>query len=195
MRKIFTGASDEFGCMNGKAYEIVDEWRNYYSVIDESGEDYMYLKKYFKDVEEIMDPVKLAEFFATGAHAGQVDKAGRDYIEHPRFVASQVDGENEKIVAWLHDTVEDTGVTIELIEKLFGEEIAAAVEHMTHRKGEDYMAYIRRVSADPISRAVKLADLKHNMDLSRLPEITDADRERVEKYQRAMEILSANSEC
>ena len=136
-----------------------------------------------------MGTVEEAEAFATKMHEGQTDKAGRPYIEHPRAVASKVDGEKEKVVAWLHDTVEDTPATIEQIREMFGDEIADAVAAMTHDKNIPYMDYVRNIKKNPIARKVKMADLSHNMDLSRLANVTDEDLERVEKYKKAYEIL------
>ena len=137
----------------------------------------------------IMGTVEEAEAFATKMHEGQTDKAGRPYIEHPRAVASKVGGEKEKVVAWLHDTVEDTPATIEQIREMFGDEIADAVAAMTHDKSVPYMDYVRNIKKNPIARKVKMADLSHNMDLSRLANVTDEDLERVEKYKKAYEIL------
>ena len=136
-----------------------------------------------------MGTVEEAEAFATKMHEGQTDKAGRPYIEHPRAVASKVGGEKEKVVAWLHDTVEDTPATIEQIREMFGDEIADAVAAMTHDKSVPYMDYVRNIKKNPIARKVKMADLSHNMDLSRLANVTDEDLERVEKYKKAYEIL------
>ena len=134
--------------------------------------------------------LKRAEEFATLVHGGQMDRAGAPYIDHPRAVAAKVDGETEKIVAWLHDTVEDTDATIEQIERLFGAEVAGAVALLTHDKSESYMDYVRKIKGNEIARKVKMADLSHNMDVSRLPIITDADWKRVEKYKKAYDLLS-----
>ena len=137
-----------------------------------------------------IDRLKLAEKIAVKAHWGQVDKAGVPYIEHPRTVASFVESEDEKIVAMLHDVVEDTGVTLEDIRESFGEEIAEAVDHVTHQKGEDYMDYVRRAKENRLSKVVKLADLKHNMMIERLPSVTGADFARLRKYEEAVKILN-----
>ena len=135
------------------------------------------------------DLLRLAERYATEKHMGQVDKAGVPYVEHPRTVAGMLDGETERIVAWLHDTVEDTDATIDEIRRLFGDEVAVAVDHLTHRKGEPYMNYIRRVKENELARKVKLADLEHNMDLSRLPVVTEDDVLRRMKYCQAKQLL------
>lgn len=136
----------------------------------------------------------LAEQIATKAHKGQVDKAGMPYITHPQTVAGLVSEIDEKIVAWLHDTVEDTDVTVEYIREQFGDEIAEAVDSMTHKSEETYDEYVDRLSRNPLARQVKLADLTHNMDLSRIVHPTEKDYKRVEKYKRVYEKLKAMNE-
>ena len=89
----------------------------------------------------------------------------------------------------MHDVVEDTDATVEQIRELFGFEVAEAVAVMTHKKGVSYFDYIREIKKNPIARKVKMADLSHNMDVSRLPIITDADWSRVKKYKKAFDIL------
>lgn len=136
--------------------------------------------------------VRVALAFAAEKHKGQVDRAGVDYIEHPKAVAGLLKEptEDEIIVALLHDTVEDTDATADEIRSLFGDAVADAVACMTHRTGVPYMDYVSGIKKNAIARKVKMADLTHNMDLSRLPDITDADRERVEKYKAAYRMLS-----
>ena len=135
------------------------------------------------------DEIKKAFLFAKKAHAGQVDKAGKDYILHPLAVAAKLKYPDEKVLALLHDVVEDTNVTLEDIKKEFGEYISYSVDCLTHRSDETYDQYIRRISKHPIAARVKLADLNHNMDLVRLSNITEADRSRFEKYSRAYQML------
>lgn len=122
---------------------------------------------------------------------GQTDKAGKPYINHPAHVASLVSSDEEKAVAWLHDVVEDTDTTLDNLRGAgLSEDVVQAVDAMTHREGEDYLTvYIPRIACNSLARSVKLADLSHNMDVSRLPQVTTADLERVEKYQKAREIL------
>ena len=122
-------------------------------------------------------------------HAGQVDKAGEPYYLHPLAVADGVDTEDCKIVALLHDTLEDTSLQYETVLNLFGREVADAVLAMTHWEGEPYFDYVRRVKENPIARKVKLLDLRHNMDLRRLNHVTETDLARVEKYKKAVRIL------
>lgn len=141
------------------------------------------------------DIVKAADEYAARKHEGQVDKAGVPYINHPRAVAAKLDSDVEKAVALLHDTVEDTDATVEEIKEVFGEEIADAVEVLTHPKDEPYMDYIRRIWTNRLARDVKLADLEHNMDLSRLKgKVTEKDLERVEKYKKARQILMSEQQ-
>jgi len=135
------------------------------------------------------DLLKLAEIFATEKHKGQVDKAGVAYIEHPRAVVAGLDGEKEKIVGWLHDVVEDTDTTIDDIRSKFGDEIAEAVDRLTHRKGVPYAEYIAGIRKNELARKVKMSDLLHNMDLSRLSVVTEKDLQRVEKYRMAYVML------
>ena len=135
------------------------------------------------------EKVMLADRFAAEKHAGQKDKAGLPYVEHPRAVAARVESEEEKIVALLHDTVEDTDATIEEIREMFGSTIADAVALLTHDDSVPYMEYVAKVKENPIARAVKLADLTHNMDLSRIPHVTERDLQRIEKYKKAYELL------
>lgn len=138
----------------------------------------------------------IARGIAERAHAGQVDKAGRPYIEHPAHVAAQVEGDDAKAVAWLHDVVEDTPVTLDDLQSAgIHENVVEAVALMTHDKSVPYFDYVRSLAANPLARQVKLADLTHNSDLSRLPTVTDADRRRVEKYRRAIEILEDEERC
>lgn len=127
---------------------------------------------------------------AYNAHNGQFDKAGVPYIFHPIHLAEQMDTEEECIVALLHDVVEDTDVTIEDLEKEFSSVIIDAVKLLTHDKSVDYMEYVKNLKSNPIARKVKLADLKHNSDSTRLLKITDKDVERINKYSRAIELLT-----
>lgn len=122
---------------------------------------------------------------AIRAHDGQYDKGGSPYILHPIAVARQVSGENEKVLALLHDTVEDTDVTNEEVRKQFGSEIADALDCLTHRDGESYGEYLSRVMTNKLAITVKLADLHNNMDLSRIKNPTEKDRKRLEKYKAA----------
>lgn len=133
---------------------------------------------------------EIAKAIAIQAHEGQLDKAGKPYIEHPRTVAGSVEGDVAKAVAWLHDVVEDSSMTLEdLKAEGIAPEIINHVRLLTHDKSVPYLEYIAAIKGDPVAREVKLADLRHNSDLSRLNTITDKDRERLAKYQQALELL------
>lgn len=138
-----------------------------------------------------MNNYELALKIATEAHKGQVDKAGVPYINHPLTVASLVDTEEEKIVALLHDTIEDTNITEQdLLNYGFSNKIVEAVKLLTHNKNVPYMDYVAKIKDNELARKVKIADLTHNSDLSRLKEITEKDKKRYEKYQKALLYLS-----
>lgn len=126
------------------------------------------------------------------AHEGQVDKAGMPYVLHPLRMMLSVDTPEGRMAAVLHDVVEDTAVTLDQLRaEGFPEAVIEAVEALTKRDGEDYEAFILRVAPNPIARKVKLADLRDNCDLSRLAEPTEKDRQRIEKYRRAIDYLAS----
>ena len=129
---------------------------------------------------------------ARKAHEGQTDKAGAPYIEHPAHVASQVEGDTAKAVAWLHDVVEDTPLTFDDLRAAGNDDdVIAALRLLTHDKRVPYLDYVANLKHNELAHAVKLADLAHNSDLGRLPEVTQADRERAEKYRRAIALLES----
>ncbi len=133
----------------------------------------------------------LALQIATEAHKGQVDKLGKDYIDHPKRVASKfANNPDLQSVALLHDILEDTDITEDALRKQFSAEVVDAVVVMTKRKGQAYDDYLARVKANPMALAVKLADIEDNV--SRLDQLTDAaTRERLaQKYADAMKALS-----
>lgn len=135
--------------------------------------------------------VDIALSIATQAHEGQLDKAGIEYIKHPIYVANQVKSEKEKAVALLHDVLEDSPVSAEeLLIAGLPEEVVTAVKVLTKKPMQDYQAYLETVKKNSLARVVKLADLKHNSDLSRLTSITEKDRERLKKYKNAIDFLS-----
>lgn len=134
---------------------------------------------------------EIAEAIARKAHVRQVDKAGKPYIEHPAHVAASVEGDKAKAVAWLHDVVEDTDTTFDyLVAQGINDEVIEALRLLTHDKSVPYMDYVAKVKTNELARTVKLADLAHNSDLSRLSEVTTTDLERVEKYRKAMTQLA-----
>jgi (p)ppGpp synthase/HD superfamily hydrolase len=124
------------------------------------------------------------------AHHGQLDRSGVPYIFHPARVAAGFTNEAMACVAWLHDVVEDTDVTLEDIRLAgFGIVICDALRLMTHDKSLPYMDYVRRLAKNPIAKAVKLADLRDNMDVSRLSVVDDAAKKRLAKYLEAYSYL------
>lgn len=132
---------------------------------------------------------RLASKIAYKAHEGQVDKAGVPYIFHPIHIAEQMDTEESCIVALLHDVVEDSDITIDYLSKYFSEEVMAALKILTKNENDDYVEYIKRVKTNKLAAKVKLKDLKHNSDLTRLDIVTDEDRERSTKYINAIRYL------
>ena len=134
--------------------------------------------------------LKKADQIAEQAHRGQVDKGGEPYINHPRAVADELSDLEEKIVALLHDLCEDTPWTVKQLQEAgFTPQICLAVDLLTHRKGDSYGTYLTRLRQNRLARNVKLMDLSHNMNLDRIPNPTQADRDRVEKYRRARQFL------
>ena len=126
------------------------------------------------------------------AHKEQKDKSGQPYVFHPFHLAEQMTDEDTTIVALLHDVVEDTDWTLEqLLEEGFPREVVDAIALMTHAEGVPYPEYVALIKTNPIAKAVKLADLRHNSDTTRLDVVTEQDLERLEKYRAAMELLLA----
>lgn len=124
------------------------------------------------------------------AHHGQFDKNGVPYVFHPFHLAEQMDTEETVTAALLHDVVEDTDYTLEDLRAMgFPDPVLEALSLLTHDPSVPYMEYVKRLKNNPIARAVKLADLTHNSDLSRLPAVTERDLARVEKYRRAKALL------
>ena len=137
------------------------------------------------------DKTKQAIKLCFKAHEGQVDKSGLPYVHHPLHLAEQMDDEEGTIVALLHDIVEDTDYSIKDLKGMgFGDAVVEAIDIMTHRSEVPYMDYVKEIAKNSIARKVKLADLNHNCDLTRLNhEPTSKDLERVEKYKKAKELL------
>lgn len=133
--------------------------------------------------------VKQARDFAFQKHGHQYDKGDEPYTLHLEYVAMRVPLAMQP-VAWLHDVVEDTDVTIDEVRERFGDVVADAVDCITKRKGEEYGDYLVRVKSNPLAREVKIIDLLHNMDLNRLKRsVRVDDAERVRKYAGALAYL------
>lgn len=134
---------------------------------------------------------KMALKISFDAHKNQVDKSGMPYVYHPFHLAEQMDDEYTTCVALLHDVVEDTDITLDDLKKEgFPKEVTDAIVLMTHDDDVPYLEYVAKIKRNPIATSVKLADLKHNSDLTRLDEVDSKALERVEKYRKAIQILS-----
>lgn len=139
--------------------------------------------------------VEKALELACMAHEGQKDRGGMPYINHPLRVAMTLMkngyGDSYIIAGLLHDVAEDTEYGLDEIAKFgFGSDVMYALALLTHDKSVPYADYVERVSHNPIARAVKTADLMHNMDLTRLEKVTEKDLERVQKYRKALDVLT-----
>ena len=138
-----------------------------------------------------MNLERMARIVASKAHRNQSDRAGVPYIKHPETVAAMVTTDEEKAVAYLHDVIEDTPLTLEDLKKQgFPSTVINAVALLTKQKGQLYQDYLEGVKENALARKVKLADLKHNSDLTRLSVVTEADIKRCKKYQQAIFYLS-----
>ena len=132
---------------------------------------------------------------AVQAHKGASDKGGSPYILHPLAVMHNLDTDDEKIVGVLHDVVEDTQWTFEkLLDEGFSVTVVNALRSVTKQGGgEDYFDFIQRSKKNPLGRKVKIADIQHNMDVTRIKVISDKDATRLNKYKKALEILISDN--
>ncbi len=146
-----------------------------------------------KQREEYDRLLVLAAETAAKAHEGQFDKGGKPYINHPKAVADSLSNTEYKIAAYLHDVCEDTPLTFDDLRNMgFTYRIVNSVRLLTKDDKLTYEQYLRRLRMDSCARAVKIADLKHNMDLSRIPEPCEKDFARVEKYKKALAFLESS---
>ena len=137
-----------------------------------------------------MSTIEKAIILATKKHTGQVDKADQPYIFHPLRLMLKVSTTEQKIVAVLHDILEDTDTTVvDLISLGFSDEIVEAVQALTKNRGESRIEAAYRAVKNPIARVVKLADVLDNMDLSRISHPTTRDLIRLEEYKQVQQIL------
>ena len=135
---------------------------------------------------------RTAMAIACAAHQGQVDKSGYPYIHHPLHVAEEMTDELSCAAALLHDVVEDSPWTLEqLSEQGIPAPVLEALALLTHDPDTPYLDYVRRLSGNPIARAVKRADLLHNSDPSRLPCADSAALRRLNKYEQAIALLDS----
>jgi len=136
------------------------------------------------------DLTKKAMQIAFDAHKEQVDKGGMPYIYHPIHLAEQMNDEYSICIALLHDVVEDTDMTIGKLSELgFPTEVIEALKLLTHDDNIPYLDYVKEIKKNEIAKKVKIADLAHNSDLSRLSIVDDKARKRVEKYYQAIDML------
>lgn len=134
--------------------------------------------------------VEIAKEIAKVAHAGQYDKGGKPYINHPETVAALLDTTEEKVCGWLHDVLEDTDFNPEVLHRLFGDEVMGTLYALNHRPNESWWNYIGRVAKNPLAIRVKLADLTHNMDISRIPNPGEKDYRRLDRYRMTFKYLT-----
>lgn len=139
---------------------------------------------------KLADQLEIAISIAVAAHKGQADKADMPYILHPLRVMNNVNTLEEKIVAVLHDVVEDTPITFDfLLEKGIDKHLVDTLRLLTYEKAVPYEIYIQKTATNPLAIRVKLADLTDNSNLDRLKEKTDKDYQRLEKYRKAIAFL------
>lgn len=124
------------------------------------------------------------------AHKDQVDKTGIPYVFHPFHLAEQMNDEYTTIIALLHDVVEDTDTIFEDLEDMgYPKEVIDALRLLTHEKYVPYMDYVSKIKDNPLAKTVKLADLRHNSDMTRLDVVDDKAMKRAEKYRKAIQLL------
>ena len=137
------------------------------------------------------DVTKKAMKLCFQAHKDQTDKSGIPYVFHPIHLAEQMKDEDTTVVALLHDVVEDTDYTLEDLREMgFNQRVIAAIALMTHAEGVPYMDYVAKIKDNPIAKAVKLADLAHNSDITRMDVVDEKAIARVEKYAKAIRFLN-----
>ena len=124
------------------------------------------------------------------AHKDQTDKSGLPYVFHPFHLAEQMEDELSIVCALLHDVIEDTDYTLESIQEMgFPSEVIDVLTLLTHKPSVPYFDYVKELAKNPIAKKIKLADLEHNSDLSRLDYVTDKAIARSEKYKQAIALL------
>jgi (p)ppGpp synthase/HD superfamily hydrolase len=138
-----------------------------------------------------MSNLDKAILIATEAHAGQVDKAGQPYILHPLRLMLKFQSEVERIVAIMHDVVEDSDITLDNLKSFgFSSEVVNAIDCLTKKTAECYDDFISRISSNELAIKIKIEDIKDNMDLTRLNQIDQNDIARIERYHRVLQRLT-----
>ena len=124
------------------------------------------------------------------AHKNQVDKSGLPYVFHPWHVAESMTDEKKCVVALLHDVVEDTDITLDKLHELgFPDDVVTAIDTLTRKEGVDYATYMRNIAENTLAIDVKIADLQHNMDKSRLSEENQIPKIKYDLYKSSLEFL------
>ncbi len=135
---------------------------------------------------------KLALKLCFEVHKTQTDKSGMPYVFHPFHLAEQMHDEDTTVVALLHDVIEDTDYTFDDLRNFgFADRVISAIALMTHDDAVPYMEYVAQIKKNPIARAVKLADLRHNSDMARLDTVSPWDEKRAKKYAEAIRLLES----
>ena len=139
------------------------------------------------------DATKKAMRVCFAAHKDQLDRSGLPYVFHPFHLAEQMPDEDTTVTALLHDVAEDSDIRLDDLRKMgFNERVMNALSLLTHDPAVPYTDYVRALKSDPVAKAVKLADLAHNRDLSRLADPCESDIERAKKYAEAIALLTAD---
>lgn len=188
----------KIGCRSGKwlttKKAIMSVWKNS-SFIPLSEKQAEYFQRHqIKESLWQTDQTKLAMKICVLAHANQIDKAGVTYINHPIYVAEHIGTDPDYIcAALLHDVAEDTEITLEDLKVLdsFPSQVLTALSLLTHDKSVDYFEYLKPIKENKIARTVKIIDLLHNSNLSRLKSVSPEDSLRVVKYQKALDFLQS----
>ena len=140
--------------------------------------------------EQLLKLEKIAYETAKKAHENQFDKGGKPYFEHPLFVSQQIKNIEGKIVALLHDICEDTDITLnDLLDLGFTLRIVQAINVLSRKSDDEYEQYLQKVKSNYIARIVKISDIKHNMDITRIQNPTIKDHQRILKYEKALSFL------
>ncbi|SHO59172.1 GTP pyrophosphokinase [Vibrio quintilis] len=129
----------------------------------------------------------LAIQIATQAHSGQIDKAGQPYVLHPLRVMFQFDSEKERIVAVLHDVIEDSDMSLSEIKCCgFSDEITEALDCLSRKQAESYDDFIDRILTNKLACIIKIEDIKDNLNVTRLNKLQEKDLKRIYKYHQAL---------
>ena len=140
----------------------------------------------------MQNPLEVAIALACESHRGQTDKAGQPYILHPLRLMLRFESTSERIVAVLHDVVEDSSITLNRLRELgFDQHVVNAIDALTRRQGEEYDAFIDRVLTDSLATRIKIGDIVDNLNLSRLTTLNDEAMRRIAKYHQALTRLKA----